>query len=119
MSLNYEHNPAHPLATAFPYSPPQEQEWLHTQFDEILNGHLSMASRVTEFERQFARYCNVPYAVAFPSCTSAMEAALQALGVGEGDEVLVPVETFIATGMVVSLVGAKPVFTEISPETFC
>jgi dTDP-4-amino-4,6-dideoxygalactose transaminase len=48
-----------------------------------------------------------------------MEAALIALGVGAGDEVLVPVETFIATGMVVSLVGARPVFTEVSAQTFC
>jgi len=47
-----------------------------------------------------------------------MEAALMALGVGPGDEVLVPVETFIATGMVVSLVGARPVFTEIARDTF-
>ena len=119
MPLNYEHDPAHPLATAFPYFPPEEQQWLQTQLQEILNGQLSMGPRVAEFERQFAAYCNVPYAVSFPSCTSAMEAALRALGVGPGDEILVPVETFIATGMVVSLVGATPIFTEISRETFC
>ena len=47
-----------------------------------------------------------------------MEAALLAFGVGPGDEVLVPVETFIATGMVVSLAGARPVFTEISAANF-
>jgi dTDP-4-amino-4,6-dideoxygalactose transaminase len=47
-----------------------------------------------------------------------MEAALLAFGVGPGDEVLVPVETFIATGMVVSLVGARPIFTEVASETF-
>ncbi|HEY0722851.1 MAG TPA: DegT/DnrJ/EryC1/StrS family aminotransferase, partial [Pyrinomonadaceae bacterium] len=52
------------------------------------------------------------------SCTSSMEAALLAFGVGAGDEVLVPVETFIATGMVVSLVGARPVFTEVSASNF-
>jgi dTDP-4-amino-4,6-dideoxygalactose transaminase len=47
-----------------------------------------------------------------------MEAALTAFGVGPGDEVLVPVETFIATGMAVHLVGARPIFTEISAATF-
>jgi perosamine synthetase len=119
MPTNYEHDPAHPLTTAFPYFPPEEQRWLQTQLDQILNGQLSMASRVAEFEKEFALYCNVPHAIAFPSCTSAMEASLLALGVGPGDEVLVPVETFIATGMVVTLVGATPVFTEISANTFC
>ena len=77
-----------------------------------------MGPRVARFEKEFAAYCDVPYGIVFPSCTSSMEAALLALGVGPGDEVLVPVETFIATGMVVSLVGARPVFTEISPSTF-
>ena len=119
MPMNYAHDPSHPLATAFPYFPPEEQQWLQAQLIEILNGQLSMGPRVAEFEREFARLCDVPHAVAFPSCTSAMEAALVALGVGPGDEVLVPVETFVATGMVVSLVGATPVFTEVSPATFC
>jgi len=118
MPTNYEHDPAHPLTTAFPYFPPEEQEWLSGQLHEILNGQLAMGPRVKEFERAFADYCGATYAVAFPSCTSSMEAALIALGVDPGDEVLVPVETFIATGMVVSLVGATPVFTEISSHTF-
>ena len=118
MPTNYEPDPNHPLTTAYPYFPPEEQEWLNEQLREILNGQLAMGPRVAEFERSFASYCGSPYAVAFPSCTSSMEAALIALGVGPGDEVLVPVETFIATGMVVSLVGARPIFTEISEKTF-
>jgi perosamine synthetase len=116
--MSYEPDPNHPLTTAFPYFPPDEQEWLTNELREIMNGQLAMGPRVARFEKEFAAYCDVPYAVAFPSCTSSMEAALKALGVGPGDEVLVPVETFIATGMVVSLVGARPVFTEISPSTF-
>jgi perosamine synthetase len=116
--MSYEPDPNHPLTTAFPYFPPEEQEWLTNELREIMNGQLAMGSRVARFEKEFAAYCDVPYGVAFPSCTSSMEAALKALGVGPGDEVLVPVETFIATGMVVSLVGARPVFTEISPSTF-
>lgn len=116
--MSYEHDPSHPLTTAFPYFPPEEQEWLSTQLGEILNAQLAMGPRVRDFEQAFATYCGSPYAVAFPSCTSSMEAALIALGVGPGDEVLVPVETFIATGMVVSLVGATPVFTEISSHSF-
>lgn len=116
--MSYEPDPNHPLTTAFPYFPPEEQEWLNNELREILNGQLAMGPRVAQFEKEFAAYCDLPYGVAFPSCTSSMEAALLALGVGPGDEVLVPVETFIATGMVVSLVGARPVFTEISSATF-
>lgn len=118
MQMNYEHDPAHPLTTAFPYFPPKEQQWLEVEMREILNGQLSMGPRVAKFEQEFADFCGQPYGIAFPSCTSSMEAALLALGVGPGDEVLVPVETFIATGMVVSLVGAGPVFTEVARETF-
>lgn len=118
MQQNYEHDPAHPLTTAFPYFPPEEQQWLAGELSQILNGMLAMGPRVAQFEREFATYCGQPYGIAFPSCTSSMEAALQAFGVGPGDEVLVPVETFIATGMAVSLVGATPIFTEISPRTF-
>lgn len=116
--MNYQHDAAHPLTTAFPYFPPAEEEWLKTELGEIVRGQLAMGPRVARFEREFAAYCGQPYGVAFPSCTSSMEAALAALGVGPGDEVLVPAETFIATGMVVCLVGAHPVFTEISADTF-
>ena len=118
MPTNYEHDPDHPLTTAFPYFPPEEQERLNAELGQILNGMLAMGPRVAQFEKEFAAYCGQPYGIAFPSCTSSMEAALLAFGVGPGDEVLVPVETFIATGMVVSLTGATPVFTEISAANF-
>lgn len=116
--MSYEHDSEHPLTTAYPYFPPEEQAWLQGELAEILNGMLAMGPRVARFEREFAAYCGAPHAVAFPSCTASLEAALTALGVGPGDEVLVPVQTFIATGMSVSLVGARPVFTEVSGATF-
>jgi perosamine synthetase len=118
MQTNYEHDPNHPLTTAFPYFPPEEQAWLAGELGQILNGMLAMGPRVAQFEKEFAAYCGQPYGIAFPSCTSSMEAALLAFGVGPGDEVLVPVQTFIATGMVVKLAGARPVFTEISAHSF-
>ena len=77
-----------------------------------------MGPRVAQFERSFAGFCGAARGVAFPSCTASLEAALVGFGIGPGDEVLVPVETFIATGMAVHAVGARPVFTEISPRTF-
>lgn len=116
--MNYEHDPNHPLTTAFPYFPPEEREWLQSELSEILVGQLAMGSRVREFEQRFASYCGSKHAIAFPSCTSSMEAALTALGVAPGDEVLVPVETFIATGMAVNLTGARPIFTDISAGNF-
>src|SRR5262249_3347547 len=118
MPKNYQHHKEHPLTTAFPYFPPHEQEWLAAELAEILNGKLAMGPRVERFEKAFADYCGVAHGIAFPSCTSSMEAAVAAMGGGPGDEVLVPVETFIATGMVVMLAGANPVFTEISDDTF-
>src|SRR4026209_2939302 len=118
MQTNYAHDPNHPLTTAFPYFPPEEQQWLAGELSQIPNGMLAMGPRVAQFEKEFAAYCGQPFGIAFPSCTSSMEAALRAFGVGQGDEVLVPVETFIATGMVVSLLGATPVFTEIESQSF-
>lgn len=118
MPTNYVHHPDHPLTTAYPYFPPEEQEWLSGELGKILNSQLAMGPRVSKFEQEFASYCGQSFGIAFPSCTSSMEAALRALGVKPGDEVLVPVETFIATGMVVTLAGAIPVFTEIDAESF-
>lgn len=117
--MNYVHdNTHHPLSQAYPFFPEQERKWLLKEFDEILQGKLSMGPRVKQFEETFAAWCGTDHAVAFPSCTAALEACLQALGVGPGDEVLVPAQTFIATGMAVHLLGAVPVFTEVSDQDF-
>ena len=116
--MSFEQRTDYELSTAFPYFPPEEREWLHGELEEILTGKLSLGPRVRAFEAAFAELCGVEHAVAFLNCTAALEASLAALGVGPGDEVLVPPETFVATGMAVHLAGAVPVFTEISPETF-
>lgn len=71
------------------------------------------------FERAFAAYLGVRYAVALPSCTSAIHLTLAALGVGPADEVIVPDITWIATAAPISYVGATPVFADIDPETWC
>jgi perosamine synthetase len=71
------------------------------------------------FEKAFAEYLGVRYAVALPSCTSAIHLALLALGVGAGDEVIVPDVTWIATAAPISYVGAKPVFADIHDRTWC
>lgn len=114
----YQPSPDHPLTVACPWFPPAERAWLREEFEAILTGKLSMGPRTRAFEQAFADYCGVAHGVAFPSCTAALETALMALGVQPGDEVLVPVETFVATGMAVYLVGARPVFVEIRADTF-
>jgi perosamine synthetase len=71
------------------------------------------------FERAFAAYCNRRHAVALPSCTSALHLALLALGVGPGDEVIVPDVTWIASVAPVRYVGATPVFADIDAQSWC
>ena len=67
------------------------------------------------FEQEFAAYCGVKQCVTLNSGTSALHVAMLCLGVGPGDEVIVPAMTFIATAWGVSYVGAKPVFVDIDP----
>lgn len=74
---------------------------------------------VAQFERRFAEYVGRRHAVALPSCTSGLHLALAALGVGPGDEVIVPETTWIATAAPISYVGATPVFADVDPQTWC
>jgi len=71
------------------------------------------------FEKAFAEYIGVRYAMALPSCTSAIHLSLLALGIGAGDEVIIPDCTWIATAAPLNYVGATPVFADIDPETWC
>jgi len=77
---------------------------------------LTMGDRVTEFERAFAELHESFDAVAVSSCTAGLHLCLQALGVGPGDEVLVPSLTFVATANSVLYAGASPVFVDIERE---
>src|SRR5882672_8570099 len=70
------------------------------------------------FEEEFARYCGCEYGVGVDSGTSALELALRAYGVGAGDEVIVPANTFIATALASSSTGATPVLVDIDPLTY-
>jgi perosamine synthetase len=71
------------------------------------------------FEDEFADRCNVKFAMATSSCTGAMHLALLALGIGAGDEVIVPDLTWVATASAVCYVGAIPVFADVDPESLC
>lgn len=73
---------------------------------------------VQKLEEEIASYCGTKYAVALNSGTDALYLSLKALGIGKGDEVITSPFTFFATGEVISLAGAKPVFVDIDPATF-
>jgi perosamine synthetase len=106
------------IKMADPYFSEDDRKWIHREIDAILDGALSMGPNVHAFEREFAACVGVRHAIAMNSCTSALEAALLSKNVS-GREVIIPAETFIATGMAVHLAGGIPVFAEISESTFC
>lgn len=74
---------------------------------------------VSEFEKNFAKYLQVKYALATSSCTGALHLALAALGIGKGDEVIVPDITWIASVAPITYVGAKPIIVDIESDTWC
>jgi perosamine synthetase len=85
---------------------------------EVLeSGQLTMGPRVPEFEDGLASACDVEHAVAVSSGTAALHLAVLALGIGPGDEVIVPAYTFPATANVVALAGATPVLVDVDPAT--
>lgn len=88
--------------------------------DAVTNGWYGNANLYqSRFERAFAEYLGVKHAMALPSCTSAIHLALAALGVGRGDEVIVPDITWIASSAPIDYVGATPVFADVDPESWC
>lgn len=78
----------------------------------------SQGSYLSEFEERFAAYCGVGYGISTTSGTAALHLALLTLGIGPGDEVLIPTLTMAATAFAVSYCGATPVFIDSEPETF-
>jgi len=74
---------------------------------------------VTRFENGFAAHTRRAHAVSLPSCTAGIHLSLAALGVGPGDEVIVPDLTWIATSAPIAYVGASPVFADVDPVTWC
>ena len=88
--------------------------------DAVTNAWYGNANMYHErFEKAFAEYIGVKYAIALPSCTSAIHLSLMALGIGPGDEIIVPDATWIASVAPVNYVGATPVFADIDPKTWC
>ncbi|MGV3719541.1 MAG: DegT/DnrJ/EryC1/StrS family aminotransferase [Actinomycetota bacterium] len=83
----------------------------------LRSGWLTTGPRCREFEDRFAAYLGARHAVAVNSCTAGLHLALEALGIGPGDAVLVPTLTFTATAEVVQYLGARPVLVDVDPVT--
>lgn len=81
------------------------------------HGAFILGDHVESFEREFADYCESDFAIGVSSGTEALVLALRALGVGPGDEVIVPANSFIATAEAVSAVGATPVPIDVDPDS--
>lgn len=77
----------------------------------------SIGKYINEFESSFAEFCGVKYAIATNNGTTALHVALVALGVGSGDEVIIPTVTYIATANAVKYCGGTPVFVDVDPVT--
>ncbi|WP_408496933.1 bifunctional GNAT family N-acetyltransferase/PLP-dependent aspartate aminotransferase family protein [Paraburkholderia xenovorans] len=88
-------------------------------FDAAAKGwNKEWSKYLTRFEKQFAEYVGVKYALATSSCTGALQIALMALDIGPGDEVIVPDQTWVATANAVRYTGATPVFADIELDTW-
>src|SRR5262245_39071194 len=81
-------------------------------------GDFILGRAVEEFERAFAAFVGTRHCVGVASGTDALWLSLKALGIGPGDKVLVPANTFIATALAVSLARATPVLVDVDPESF-
>jgi perosamine synthetase len=103
-----------PIPLASPWTGEEELDEIRAV---LASGYLSQGPKVEEFERMVAAVTGSRYAFATSSCTTAMHLALVALGIGPGDEVLVPDFTFPATANVVVQQGAVPVLVDVEPDT--
>lgn len=95
-----------------------ESESNEAIFGVLRSTDFILGEEVRRFEEEFAAFCEAKYAVGVDSGTSALELGMRALGIGQGDEVLVPVNTFIASASAVSFTGATPVFVDMDPITY-
>jgi dTDP-4-amino-4,6-dideoxygalactose transaminase len=101
-----------------PFSPPTiGEEEIQEVVDTLRSRWISTGPKAKRFESEFATYLQAPGALALNSCTAALHTALQALGLGPGDEVITTPLTFAASVNVIEHVGARPVLVDVEPDT--
>jgi dTDP-3-amino-3,4,6-trideoxy-alpha-D-glucose transaminase len=104
--------------TSTPLEPLRDE--LRAAVTRVLDsGHYILGPEVSAFESEFASYCGAAHAVGVANGTEAITIALRAMGVGPGDEVVVPSFTFYASAEAIPPTGATPVFCDIDPDTYC
>lgn len=105
-------------ARNIPFSPPDiTEEEIREVTEALRSGWITTGPKTKEFERQIAAFCQVNRAVCLNSQTACAEMALRVLGIGEGDEVIVPAYTYTASASVVCHVGAKLVFVDVQKDS--
>lgn len=103
-----------------PFFPQEDILQIKSDLQKILeSGMLTLGEYTQQFEARFMEACGAKQVVAVNSGTSALEIALRSLGLKEGDEVLVPTNTFSSTAATVFFAGGKPVLTDIDPHSLC
>ena len=111
------------MAVSIPFIDLREQyQSIRSQIDQavhrvLASGQFILGPEGEALEREVAAYCGTRHAVAVASGTDALELALRACGIGEGDEIITSVYSFFATAEAILAVGATPVFVDIEPET--
>ena len=98
--------------------PALTEEEARAPFESIKSGWVTQGPKVAEFEKAVATYVGAQQGIATTSCTTGLHLALAAIGVGPGDEVIVPSFTFIASANAILYTGATVVFCEIDPRTY-
>lgn len=107
-----------PFATFLPMHNEIRQE-LDSAYNRVLDkSYFIQGDECRKFEEEFAEYCGVKYCVGVATGLDALFLILKAMNIGNGDEVIVPSNTYIATALAVSYTGAKPIFVEPEIETF-
>jgi dTDP-4-amino-4,6-dideoxygalactose transaminase len=94
------------------------QEEINEVADTLNSGWLTTGPKTARFEREFADFLGMPFALAVNSGTAGLHLALEAIGVGPGDKVITSPYTFTASAEVMRYLGADPLFVDIDPETF-
>ncbi len=101
-----------------PFHVPQiDEDEIRSVVETLKSGWLTTGAKTRQFEEEFARYLGVRHAIGVNSCTAALHLALDAVGLEQGDEVIVPTMTFTATAEVVLYFKAKPVLVDCLPDT--
>lgn len=94
-----------------------EEEWQATR-EPLMTGWLTQGPKVAQFEKEFGLRHGVKHSLATTSCTTGLHLILAAMGIGPGDEVIVPAFTWVATANVILYCGAAPVFVDVDRSTF-